>query len=110
MVAAGTRLGPYEVTAAIGAGGMGDWRCDGRELFFLAAKGAMMAVDLNLDETVELGTPHALFQTRLIPNGSVDQYEVSPDGKRFLIMSLGSEDREAQPAVISDWPALLTRE
>ena len=84
------------------------WRRDGQELFFVAADAKMMAVDVNLEKAVELGTPRALFQTRLIPNGSVDQYAASPDGKRFLLMNPVGEDIEEAPTVILDWPALLT--
>ena len=89
------------------SGGMqAAWRQDGRELFFLAADGSLVAVDITLWATVELGMPHALFQTGLIPAATVDQYAASPDGKRFLIMKQVGED--PPPTVILDWPALLT--
>ena len=84
------------------------WRRDGRELFFLGSDGTMKAARIELGGTAGLGTADTLFQTRLTPSGSVDQYAVSPDGKRFLIMNPIGET-EAPPTVILDWQALLKR-
>ena len=86
------------------------WRRDGRELFFLAPDGTMTAVDVVLGAAPEFGVSRGLFQTGLIPNGSLDQYAVTPDGQRFLIMSPVGEAAEEPPTVILDWPALLTRQ
>jgi Tol biopolymer transport system component len=42
-----------------GAGGVQPlWRRDGRELYFLAPDGKMMAVDVRLGDTFQAGTPH----------------------------------------------------
>jgi len=47
----------------------------------------MRAIDVRLSGTPEFGMSRELFKTRLVPNGIVDQYAVTPDGRRFLIMS-----------------------
>jgi Tol biopolymer transport system component len=40
------------------------WRADGRELFFLASDGSLMAVEVEPGEnTFAFGEPHLLFQT-----------------------------------------------
>ena len=66
------------------------WRGDGRELFYVAADGTMMAVSLGADDTP--ATPVRLFtEPSLKVNNSVffyggaAAYDVSADGSRFLI-------------------------
>jgi Tol biopolymer transport system component len=53
------------------------WRRDGRELFYLSRAGAVMAVPIGND----IGTPSELFQRA----GMLQQWDVSPDGQRFLV-------------------------
>jgi serine/threonine protein kinase/Tol biopolymer transport system component len=65
------------------------WRPDGKELFYLALDGRLMAVPLTAGETFDMGQPTALFQTHLeTVTGFVwHQYDVSRDGQRFLVNS-----------------------
>src|SRR5205814_4416259 len=65
----------WQVSA--GGGVQPRWRRDGRELYFLAPDGKMMAVDVRVGVGFEAGTPRALFQTNVIPDSSVDQYVVT---------------------------------
>jgi eukaryotic-like serine/threonine-protein kinase len=64
------------------------WRHDGRELFYLAPDGTLMAVAVNPGVTFEFGAPQALFGTnlRLTPRYKtwMNQYAVAHDGQRFL--------------------------
>jgi Tol biopolymer transport system component len=85
------------------------WRRDGRELFYIALDGRLMAVSIRfaLDGTaVDVGTPTPLFPTHV--GGAVSgldrqQYVVSPDGQRFL-MSVVPEDANPSPInVILNW-------
>ena len=62
-----------------GGGSAPRWRRDGRELFYLAPNGRMMAVDVKAGQVFDVGTPTALFQT---PSGAIVG-DVTPDGKRF---------------------------
>ena len=45
-------------------GGLGliQWRCDGRELFYLGADGGIMAVDVSTSPTFKAGAPRQLFR------------------------------------------------
>ena len=66
------------------------WRRDGSELFYLAADQRMMAVPVRTGSgPISVGTPVALFRTALAPVRSISrqQYAVSRDGQRFLIVS-----------------------
>jgi Tol biopolymer transport system component len=73
------------------------WRADGREIYFLARDGAMMAADVRSTASgLEFGAPHELFKTGLTPLFGTEQYDVSPDG-RFLIM-LPRDSGAARPS------------
>jgi len=86
------------------------WRGDGRELFYIAADGKLMAVPLRPaddGQSLEAGTPLPLFSARL--EGGLNavhashQYAVSPDGQRFLI-NLPTEPAVTSPiTLIMNW-------
>ena len=72
------------------------WRRDGRELFYLASDGRLMAVPIRAGSTasaIEVGTAIPLFWTHMYgtlrsSQAFFPQYSVSPDGQRFLINTL----------------------
>jgi Tol biopolymer transport system component len=65
------------------------WSRDGKELFYIAADGKLMAVPVKAGEAFETGSPLPLFQTPI--DGAnyfadvLHDYAVSVDGKRFLL-------------------------
>jgi Tol biopolymer transport system component len=67
-------------------GGQPRWRRDGKELYYLGPDGKMMAVDITAAPTLDCGPPRELFDTGLRMNPVVDQYAVTPDGQRFLVL------------------------
>ena len=77
-------------------GGQVRWRRDGRELFYIALDGTLMAVSVRAmpDGSLETDTPVSLFPARI---GSAvqafyrQQYEVSRDGQRFLMNRISEE-------------------
>jgi WD40-like Beta Propeller Repeat len=81
------------------------WRDDGRELFYIALDGRLMAVPIRLDaarHTIDAGKPVPLFMTHI--GGAVlpiarQQYLVSRDGQRFLMNVISGQD-SAQPITI----------
>src|SRR5262245_13919267 len=81
------------------------WRADGRELFYLALDGRLMAVSLRLaadDRTVDADPPVPLFATRV--GAAVDpinghQYIASGDGQRFL-MNMVTDEATSAPIVV----------
>ena len=63
------------------------WSPDGRELFYLARDGRLMGVPVNIDDSFTAGAPQPLFD-RLVPVAAAAAgrpYDISPDGKRFLL-------------------------
>ena len=84
------------------------WRRDGKELFYVALDGRLMAVPIQLSadgRTVEAGAPTALFLTRMfaVQGVNIRQQDMpSPDGQRFLIDSV-IESAQSPITVILNW-------
>jgi hypothetical protein len=80
--------GKWQITAQGGV--EPKWRHDGRELYYLALDGKLMAVPVKSERTFEAGTGSPLFETPLTvsrPTASRDRrYDVTADG-RFLIVT-----------------------
>jgi len=70
-----------------GGGSEGRWRRDGRELFYLAADGSLMSVDVTPAPAFALGVPRKLFDTQTMNLSFAAQRRVgvAPDGQRFLL-------------------------
>lgn len=91
-----------------GGGVQARWRRDGRELFFVAPDGRLMAVPMRVigGSSVEPGLPVPMFDARLnaASSGSEPQYAVSPDGQRFLLNTAIGDATEPF-TVVSNWKA-----
>ena len=71
-----------------GGGSEPRWRGDGKELFYIGPTGMMIAATVSSEGIFSSGTPVPLFQVRgRAPVSSTDSftYDVSRDGKRFLV-------------------------
>jgi hypothetical protein len=95
---------------SVGGGAEPQWRRDGKELFYVAPDGTMMAVDVTPGEQLTVGRPKPLFRAPLSGDISSyrNRYAVTTDGERFLI---DATDRPELPPleVIVNWTALLNR-
>ena len=68
-----------------GGGHAPRWRADGKEIYYIAPDGKMMAVPVTLTgSTLTAGTPVPLFSTHIFPQIFTYQWAVAPDG-RFLV-------------------------
>ncbi|MDX6445450.1 MAG: eukaryotic-like serine/threonine-protein kinase [Blastocatellia bacterium] len=87
------------------------WRRDGTELFFIAQDGQMMSSSVKTAGTeFEFTTPKALFKTRMLGwITNFHEFDVSPDGQRFLIGTLIGEPKAPTPTVILNWSAILKK-
>ena len=103
--------GRRQVSAA--GGGEPLWSHSGREIFFRAMSGEMMAVPVTTTPTFTAGTPHALFPAeQYVPGPSYRAYDVSPDDRRFLMLSPVSDSVEAAPnrlVMVDNWFEELRR-
>jgi eukaryotic-like serine/threonine-protein kinase len=82
------------------------WRRDGKELFYLAPDGKLMAVDVRTGTGFESGSPVALFLTHpQQPISAMDffSYDVTSDGQRFLVNTKADTSTSAPLSVILNW-------
>jgi Tol biopolymer transport system component len=106
-----------EWTISIAGGEQPRWRGDGKEMFFEAADGKMMAVPVKAaagtKSSFEVGTPVALFDAHMARNTNNVSlgYDVTADGKRFLIdMTSGTGATSSPPlTVVTNWNAGLKK-
>jgi eukaryotic-like serine/threonine-protein kinase len=106
------KLGADKKRVSTAGGRLPVWRRDGSELFFVAADGHMMASSVKIGGTeFEFAAPKPLFKTRTLSleGGIYHEYDVSPDGQRFLIGTLIGDADAPPPTVIMNWPALLKK-
>ena len=87
-----------------GGGTAPRWRADGREIYFVALDGKMMAVPVTTTgSTFEAGTPVALFSPQIAGQAFKSQYAVSRDG-RFLVNTLTTDEATVSPiTLILNW-------
>ena len=87
------------------------WNPNGRELFYRSGD-KMMAVDIASQPSFSAGTPRMLFEGRYeTPIVPIDNYDVSLDGQRFLMLK-PSEQAQAAPTqinVVLNWFEELKR-
>jgi eukaryotic-like serine/threonine-protein kinase len=93
------------VLVSRGGGTSPRWRRDGRELFYLAPNGKMMAIEVNAGQQFDIGAPTPLFQT---PPGAIVG-DVSADGKRFLLVTPVGPSASAPFTVVMNWAAGLKK-
>jgi Tol biopolymer transport system component len=85
------------------------WRADGKELFYLAPDGTLMAVTLRPGESIQAETAQPLFMTRLTAAFNNDQYNVTTDGQRFLLNSPVGQTQVSPITIVSNWTAALKK-
>jgi eukaryotic-like serine/threonine-protein kinase len=89
------------VLVSHGGGTAPRWRADGKELFYLAQDGKMMAVEVTTGPEFRAGTPAPVFQT---PSGTIVG-DVTADGKRFLLVTPVGPSASAPFTVVLNWTA-----
>jgi hypothetical protein len=107
--------GDQQWTISIAGGEQPRWRGDGKELFFVAGDGKMMSVAVSVITEPKLsfehGTPEPLFDAHMLPTTTPQfEYDVSADGKRFLINGIsGSSASAPYLNVVVNWDAELKK-
>jgi Tol biopolymer transport system component len=85
------------------------WRGDGRELFYLNGP-RLWSVAIGGGGVFQAGVARPLFQTRIGRNSELTwDYDVTPDGRRFLSKELVFEEGGSAMLVVLNWRQLLAR-
>jgi serine/threonine protein kinase/Tol biopolymer transport system component len=100
--------GPVRARVSTDGGVQPKWRADGKELFYLGMDSTLMAVSLNLGEGIQPERPRPLFRTGIptITGTFWHQYDLSPDGQRFLV-NVPLSAASSRVTIVTDWPALF---
>jgi len=96
----------YIQQVSVSGGAQPRWRGDGRELFFIDYQGRMMSATVERGSPPKIGVPRKLFDTGLIPDPTVNQYAVTRDGLKFLVLEPRKGFSESYSAIVN-WPATL---
>jgi eukaryotic-like serine/threonine-protein kinase len=101
--------GKWQISS--GGGTMPIWGRDGKEIFFLASDGKLMAADVKTGPTFEVETPRPLFATnvRNFVGLSRRQFDVSADGQRFILNAALGEHAPVPITLVQNWTAKAPR-
>ena len=105
-------LQPYPATGerwqvSTAGGNEPQWRGDGKELYFLS-RNALTAVDIKASgKKVEIGIPHALFETGPTPRAIRNNYAAVRDGQKFLLVTVPEGQQAIAFDTIVNWPELI---
>ena len=82
------------------------WRRDGKELFYVANDGKLMAVEIKSGANFEAGAPKLLFDT----HAHWGFYDVTADGQRFIVTMPVEQAQVRSPiTVVLNWQAGLKK-
>jgi Tol biopolymer transport system component len=98
-----------------GGGRQVRWRADGKELFYVAPGGMLMAAEVHASGSAfEVGVPKTLFRPQILGGtgggaSAAWRYDVSKDGQRFLINSATEKSASVPITVNTNWAADLKK-
>lgn len=87
------------------------WRRDGKEIFYLSLDNQMMAAEIEeRADGIEVRPAQALFRAAIpsIPAISFSPYDVTSDGKKFVITTVSGQDRPL--TLVENWTANLKQQ
>ncbi|MGB2715270.1 MAG: protein kinase [Vicinamibacterales bacterium] len=102
--------GEFKTQISTAGGAQPQWRRDGLELFYIAPDNTLMSVAVQPSAgRLRATAPRALFTARVEQGRTIrNQYAVSPDGQRFLMLS--AVDAGASPIVaVLNWRSSIKK-
>jgi serine/threonine protein kinase/Tol biopolymer transport system component len=98
----------WQVSSA--GGGQPVWSAADHEIFFIAQDSTMMSVPYTTTPRFQAGSPQALFQSRAT-TGAVGHngFDVTRDGKRFLVISRPLRAEASPFTVVTNWLAAVQK-
>jgi eukaryotic-like serine/threonine-protein kinase len=97
--------------ASVAGGSMPCWRGDGKELYYLTPDNKLMAAEMKeANGLLQVVATKTLFQTAAAPTRTGGSpYDVTPDGKQFLVDTQTSDQTSALLNVVENWTAGLKK-
>src|SRR5262245_59978358 len=88
------------------------WRADSKELFYVElARRMMMSVEIRSSPAFEAGPPRPLWDAAglrvLGGRGGGANFDVTPDGQRFLVIKTDSDESKRPITLVQNWTAAL---
>ena len=77
------------------------WRADGRELFFLIPPDRVMSVEVEPGPVPRFSAARELFRQ------PIDDFDVTPDGQRFVALRPSDSDLNRPLTLVTHWPEKL---
>jgi hypothetical protein len=90
-----------------GGGNYPRWRADGRELFFMARDGKLMAASVNASGQEFLVSGERLLFSAHSSGSGRYPYDVSADGQRFLVNTIVEAAAPSPITLVVNWAAAL---
>jgi hypothetical protein len=69
----------------------------------------MLAVEIETEEGLRAGRPRVLFEKELESAGNFRNYDVSPDGERFIMVQTPDSTERGQLEIVFNWFEELER-
>jgi serine/threonine protein kinase len=79
------------------------WRADMREMYYMRPDGTVMAVEVRNGEILQTGAPRPLFRADVPVSAVLDQYDVTPDGQKFVIIENDANAVTPPIHVVVNW-------
>ncbi len=95
---------------SVGSGSEPLWSRDGRELFYRNGQGEVVAVRVGDGRDFAVGATTVLFSAGDFPRSFVHrQYDLSPDGQRFLFLRSVRASREGELVLVQHFAGEIER-
>lgn len=93
-----------KIPVSSGGGSTPRWAPDGRELYYLGSDGTLMSASIQLGKNgLQVGDTQPLFKTSRM------RFDVSPDGKRFLVYKEAQDQPSSAITLITNWSGALQK-
>ena len=89
---------------SISGGDSPRWRGDGKEIYYFSPDNKMMAADITIkDGSLDVSHVHPLFDVPAIVQLRMSDYDVTSDGKRFLINVPFEKQNQSPLTLVVNW-------
>ena len=95
-----------------GVGWQCHWAADGKTIYYANEEDATIALPMERSgNAIQPGKPRQMFTTgRLLPNSFYSSsWDVTPDGRHFLVNVSGERSDQTRAVLITNWPARLKK-